>query len=152
MNCYVCRARVSDDQRFCEQCGQPMPWARPADDVLADFDLDRFNELRDEKARLEDALEAIVTDAGDAGVTTADRGAWAELYERWLFVRDAITDEMDRFNPRIDDERRIGGDRRRKRRARVGDRREGVDRRNPYRIRNPFRKRSADPGELEDRV
>lgn len=146
MQCYVCRAPVTDDQRFCEQCGQPFPARRPSDDVLAGFDLEAFNELRQEKARLRASLEALVVEGGPDGVSPANRGAWSELYERWAQVRDAITRAMDRFHPRGGDERRTGRDRRARPRV-EDDRRQGVDRRDPFRARNPYRRRSppADP-------
>jgi len=140
MQCYVCRASVTDEHRFCEQCGQPFPSTRPPEDVLARFDLDSFNQLRDEKERLRRSLEGIVIRAGEGGVSESDRGAWTELYERWTTVRDRITQALEPFHSRTDHDRRGGQDRRAAPRA-DDDRRAGVDRRDPFRVKNPYRRR-----------
>ena len=143
MNCYVCRAPVTNEHRFCEQCGQPFPATRPPDDVLERFDLEAFNQLREEKERLRRSLEAIVIRAGEGGVSEGDRGAWNELYERWITVRDRVTQEMEPFHARTDDRR--GGRERRAEPRDAGDRRTGIDRRDPYQARNPYRRRRLGP-------
>ncbi|HEX9728817.1 MAG TPA: hypothetical protein VGA37_09965 [Gemmatimonadales bacterium] len=149
MNCYACQAEVSEGTRFCPECGQPLPFSRPADgDMLAEFDLTAFTELRDRKAALAAELEGMLERIGERELTEDERNVWAQLYGEWHRVAEAITATMQRFSERVDRDRRTGPTRQRERRRgtnsapdpdrrdetdrRQGDRRSMPDRRDPF--------------------
>ena len=113
MQCGKCQGPITKDTRFCGRCGEALPAARSAtasgEHVAVPFssnDLDALTELNSKKQRLTDELESMITSTNEGKTRDSEQHRYQELRTEWGRVRQQITDKMEVFSPRSDEDRR----------------------------------------------
>lgn len=137
MTCRHCDAPLAGDERFCPQCGHPLPTRRVSQNpavVSGDVDVTLVAELQEEKRKLDLRLRELLDLADIRQLSVSERDEWTKTHRLWQRITAALTRQMQYLEAREEYERR-GGERRTEDRRKqqlaidIPDRRSGVDRR-----------------------
>ncbi len=157
MLCLACQAPITPDNRFCPQCGQPMPSVDPekvierAAVMRGSLDVEGLTRLRAEEKRLSADLREIMRRGAGRDLTPHERKIWDAVHSRWSSVSSDITARMQQISARRAHDRRSIQQRQSERRKQhitieIPERRTGGDRRTTERRRTdrraPFPERS----------
>jgi hypothetical protein len=138
MPCRACAAVVNPTDRFCSECGEPLPSDPPPRTVA--LDVAELSRLRAEKERISGELNSLLEEAQERNLTPAERRDWSNRYARWRELTYQITRLMDALSPRSGEDRRqhSGPHMAAQFLPQPGDeRRRGDDRRDPFWNRVP---------------
>ena len=156
MHCLACQAPITPDDRFCPQCGQPLPSVDPekvferAAVTHGALDVEELTRLRAEEERLSADLREIMRRGAGRDLTPHERKIWDTVHAQWSSVSSDITARMQHVAARRAHDRRSKQQRQSERRKQhvaieIPERRTGGDRRTTERRRTdrraPFRER-----------